>query len=88
MKNYKINKEIEINELDNELIIIFPQTEKMYFCNKISKELICGIQDGLNMEQIILSILSKYEIDRVSIENDFSEIICQLLYYKILICEE
>mgnify|MGYP000136451155 CR=1 FL=1 len=88
MKHYKINQEVEINELDNELIIILPQTDKMYFCNKISKELICGVRDGLSVEQIIGFVLSKYEIDRTTIESDFDDIISQLLHYKILICEE
>lgn len=88
MKNYKINQEVEINELDNELIIILPETDKMYFCNKIAKELICGVRDGLNVEQIMEIALSKYEIDRVTIESDFDDIICKLLHYKILTCEE
>ena len=88
MNNYKINQEVEINELDNELIIILPQTDKMYFCNKISKELICGIRDGLNVKQIIGVVLSKYEVDRTTIESDFDDIIRQLLHYKIIICEE
>lgn len=88
MKKYRINKEIEINELDNELIIIFPQTEKMYFCNKIVKELICGIREGLNIKQIVSLILLKYKTDKVTVENDLNEIIYQLLCYGILICEE
>lgn len=88
MKTYKINEEIEINELDNELIIVVPQTEKMFFCNKIIKEIVYGFRDGLNVEQLALLLLSKYDIDRRTIESDIQEALENLVHYKILIREE
>lgn len=88
MEVYKINDEIEINELDNELIIILPQTDKMFFCNKIAKEIIFGLRDGLNVEQIVIFLLSRYEVDRATIEEDIQKTIESLLRYKILVSGE
>lgn len=86
--NFKINNSIEINELDDELVIIIPQVDKMYYCNKLAKYIICSIRDGLNINQIIDLLFAKFDVDLNSLKSDISEIIDRLIDFQILISEE
>lgn len=85
---YKINDIIEVNELDNELVIIIPQTEKMYYCNKLSKNIIYYIRDGLTVQQIINSLLAKYDVDSETLKSDVNETLNKLVDFQIIVSEE
>ncbi len=85
---YKINDTIEINELDNELVIIIPQTEKMYYCNKLSRDMFHYIQNGLTVQQIIDSLLAKYDVDEKTLKSDVDETFNKLVDFQIIALEE
>ena len=85
---YIINKDIEINELDNELVIIVPFTEKMFYCNKLAKDIFYAIRDGLTVQKITESILIKFDIDKDTAEIDIKETINKLVAFQIIVLEE
>ena len=85
---YKVNDSIEVNELEDELVIIIPQTEKMFYCNKLAKNILYFIRDGLNVRQIIDSLLTKYDVDQEILKSDVNEIIDKLVDFQIIVLEE
>lgn len=84
---YKISDTIEVNELDNELVIIIPQTEKMYYCNKLSRDIVYYIRDGLTVQQIIDSLLKKYDVDGEILKLDVNEVLDKLVEFQIITAE-
>lgn len=85
---YKINNTIEVNELDNELVIIIPQTEKMYYCNKLSRDIFYYIQNGLTVQQITDFLLAKYDVDKKTLKSDVDETLNKLVEFQIIVLEE
>lgn len=85
---YKVNDSIEVNELDDELVIIIPQTEKMYYCNKLAKNIFYCIRDGLNIRQIIDLLLTKFDVDEEALKSDVCETLDKLVDFQIIVLEE
>ena len=85
---YKINDSIEVNELDDELVIIISQTEKMYYCNKLAKKIFFCIRDGLHIHKIIDLLFTKFDVDEKTLKSDVSEILEKLIDVQIILVEE
>lgn len=85
---YKINDAIEVNELDNEIVIIIPQTEKMYYCNKLSGNIFHYIQNGLTVQQIMEILLAKYDVDEKTLKSDVDETLNKFVDFQIIAIEE
>ena len=85
---YKINDAIEVNELDNELVIIIPQTEKMFYCNKLAKDIFYFIREGLDIQQIIESLFAKFDVDKETLKLDVGEILDKFVDFQIIIVLE
>lgn len=82
---YEINTIIEVNELDNELVIIIPQNEKIFYCNKLAKDIFCGVRDGMSISQIINSLLIKYGVDEEILKIDVEETLKKFVDFHIII---
>ena len=87
-KKYKVNDSIEINDLKDELVIIIPQTEKMFYFNKLARDILYFLRDGLNVEQIIDSMLVKYDVNQETLKLDIGEVLDQLVDFQIITLEE
>lgn len=85
---YKVNDFIEVNELDDELVIIISQTEKMYYCNRLAKNIFNCIRDGLSMRQIIDLLLAKFDVDEETLKLDVCETLDKLVDFQIIALEE
>lgn len=85
---YKLNDAIEVNDLDNELVIIIPQTEKMYYCNKLARDIFYYIQNRLTVQQIMASLLVKYDVDEKTLKSDVDDTLNKLVNFQIIAIEE
>ena len=85
---YTINNSVEVNELEDELVIVIPQTEKMYYCNRLARDIFYLIRDGLTVQQIIGFLLEKFDVEEEILKSDVEEIIEKLMTFQVIILED
>ena len=85
---YTINNSVEVNELEDELVIVIPQTEKMYYCNRLARDIFYLIRDGLTVQQIIGFLLEKFDVEEEILKLDVEEIIEKLMTFQVIILED
>ena len=80
----KYNKNYVLKSLAGETILVYQSEEQVNFSkiitlNEIGSLIIEGLQIGSTKEEIVVTILGEYDIDRETVEADYDEFVAKLL---------
>ncbi|HEU4717998.1 MAG TPA: PqqD family protein, partial [Bacteroidia bacterium] len=64
--------------------IFNPSTGDSFSTNPVAAEIILLMKEGKSISQVKESILSKYEVDKISLEKDVDDLLTQLKDHNLL----
>ncbi|MCZ2442571.1 MAG: PqqD family protein [Flavobacteriales bacterium] len=76
----KLKKDIAISDSG---FLFNPSSGDSYTANPIATEILKYMQSGFSNEQIIVSIMESYEVERSTIEKDLFDLESMLSNYKL-----
>lgn len=82
MENYKLASSLNITENG---FLFAPTSGESYTVNELGSFIISQIQDYIDSQEIISSIISEFEIDANSVEKDFNDFINQLANLRLVV---
>ncbi len=83
-KKIKIEKHLDVTELDGEKVMIDFDTGKYFMIKGSGNDIWDAIKDGITIGEIVDSLLKEYDVDRKTCEDSVTEFIKTLEGYKFI----
>ena len=67
---YQIPQTVFIQEIDDEIILLYTITQEYFSLNEVGKNIIDLISENLTKDEMVEELSNIYEVDRIQIEKD------------------
>lgn len=84
MAKYKINKGFITQKLDDKIVIFDSEESMLYTLNETASYIFKKLKSGWDKEKIIQNIGKKYKINQKKINQDFDDLIENLIKKNII----
>ena len=81
---YRLCDQLSVTDVDDEVVLLKLDTGMYYGLNHIGAVLVQGLQEERSMQQIILSVVEKYQTSYQKVSDDMDALVAQLLDQGLL----
>lgn len=82
---YQLVDNVLFQKVDNETVILEPENGNYFTLDPVGTFMIENLQQGKNVEQIIESVKSTYDVSANEVEADLEELLTNMLNQKLII---
>lgn len=82
---YQLVDNVLFQKVDNETVILEPENGNYFTLDPVGTFMIENLQQGKNLEQIIESVKSTYDVSANEVEADLNELLTNMLNQKLII---
>ena len=85
----KFNEQYVLRTLENKTVLAFRNSEtekfsKVIKLNEVAEVIVKGLKRGLSKEEIVASILEKFNVDEATVLKDYQEFLKELLELGVI----
>lgn len=82
---YRLNEDISLTEVDNEMVLLNLATGAYYGLNHVGTRFVKALQDGQSVQHSVKQISHHYKLDYQRVDDDIRELVAQLIQQNLLI---
>ncbi|XPF95074.1 PqqD family protein [Colwellia sp. RE-S-Sl-9] len=82
---YQLVDNVLFQKVDNETVILEPENGNYFTLDPVGTFMIENLQEGKNLEQIIESVKSTYDVSASEVETDLNELLTNMINQKLII---
>lgn len=82
---YQLVDNVLFQKVDNETVILEPENGNYFTLDPVGTFMIESLQEGKNVEQVIESIKSTYDVSVNEVEADLKELLTNMISQKLII---
>ena len=86
MRSYELRENVRYDWVDEEIVLVNLDTGGYFCLNEVGAAMFDMMAKKKSDEAVLLSLKTTYDVDEVTLKNDFEELVSKLLTLKVIRC--